>query len=128
MPKLVLANAILIGTPLLMLGIALYMRANIKRDMRPFLEFSKTEGILRLPRVNLELSVNDHDYFIAHDVLDGSKTKYSELNLIQIVNGEELSTPILHCLGPYRGFDKIGRKLETFGIPFKRRDENKKPS
>ncbi|MFA6101985.1 MAG: hypothetical protein WCV67_02335 [Victivallaceae bacterium] len=120
---LVLSYIIIIGTPLLMLAISLYMRTNIKKDMRPFLEFSKSEGILRLPQANLELSVSDQGYFIAHDVFTGSESGCSELNFIRTVNGEEQSISILHSSGPYGGFDKIGRKLETFGIPFKRRYE-----
>ncbi len=122
---LIIADVIIIGLSLLMLAVSLYIRADEKSDMRPFLEVSLKDKLISLPRANLELSLNDQDYFIAHKVVTSLSARYSEIDLIRMVNGQEQHIPILQCLGINAGFDKIGRDLETLKIPF--RSFNEKP-
>ena len=98
------------------------------KDMRPHLLFSAATGELLFPRYNKTYQLEDlHVFFIAHDFFDeGGEHAYSELNLIEPLENGENCFPLLHHLGRYRAFDRIGKKLETLGVPFAFREQKAK--
>lgn len=125
---LFMADCILVGTSILMVTIFLYSRHKTRKDMRPHLLFSAESGELLVPRHNKTYQVNGrHGFFIAHDFFDeGGEHGYSELNLIEPSENGENCFPLLHHLGRYRAFDRIGRKLEALGVPFAFREQKAK--
>lgn len=122
---LLMADFILIGTPILMVVICLYHRYKIRKDLRPYLLFSEATGELLVPRHDKLYQPKDsRAFFIAHDFFDeGGEHAYSELNLIEPLEGGENCFPLLHHLGRYRAYDRIGKKLEASGIPFVFREQ-----
>ena len=122
---LFIMDCILIGTSILMLIVFLCSRHQTMKDRRPHLLFSESKGELLFPRVNKTFQLNDpHVFFVAHDFFDeGEEHAYSELNLIEPLDNGENCIPLLRHLGRFRAFDRIGKKLEAFGIPFKFRKQ-----
>lgn len=125
---LLMMDCILVGTSILMIAIFLYKRHNTKKDMRPHIMFSVSAGEILFPRHDKAFQLKDrHSFFIAHDLFDeGGEHAYSELNLIEPLEMGENCFPLLHYLGRCRAFDRIGKKLEMLGVPFKFREQKPK--
>lgn len=122
---LLMADLILLGTSILMVVIFLFHRHTTKKDLRPHLSFSEATGELLVPRHERSYQLKDsHAFFIAHDFFDeGGEHAYSELNLIEPMEEGENCFPLLHHLGRYRAYDRIGKKLEARGVPFVFREQ-----
>lgn len=122
---LLMADCILIGTSILMAVIFLYNRNKTMKDMRPYLLFSKSKREVLFPRHDRSYRLKDsHTFFVTHDFFDeGGEHSYSELNLIEPREGEDDCFPLLHHLGRYKAYDRIGKKLEASGVPFVFREQ-----
>jgi len=123
---LLMADCIVVGTSILMIVMFLYQRHKTMKDLRPHLLFSASTGELLLPRHDKAYQLKDsHQFFVSHDFFnEGGEHAYSELNLIEPLGNGENCYPLLHHLGRYRAFDRIGKKLETLGVPFAFREAN----
>ena len=121
---LLMADIILIGTTILMILICFFTRYKIMKDMRPHLMVSVSQGELLLPRFDKVYSLTEKNYFVVvHDLfIEGGEHTYSELNLIEYASEGNICIPLLHHLGRYKAFDKIGRQLELLGVVFKFRE------
>jgi hypothetical protein len=123
---LLMMDFIIVSTSILMILIFLYNRNKTKKDSRPHLLFSASTGELLFPRHDKAYKLMDsQDFFISHDCFyEGGEHAYSELNLIEPLENGEKCFPLLHHLGRYREFDRIGKKLNTLGVPFAFREGN----
>ena len=121
---LLIADLILSGTCLLLLVICLYTRFQVSRDNRPILIVKPSCRELSLPRLSKTYQLDgDEKFFVAHDYFDdGLDSAYSELNFVANRDNPSARTLLLHFLGRYRGFDKIGKELEQMGVPFQFRE------
>lgn len=116
---LLLADAIIVGTQGLLFVLCWRARSRAKADCRPCVEVSRSQRMVRFPRADVELPLSSGGYFVAHDFFtDGCEFAVSELNFVRESAGEEQSVPLLHAVGRFTGFDRIGRELAEWGVPF----------
>ena len=125
---LLMADCIVVGTSILMIVFFLYNRHRTMKDLRPHLLHSASSGSISFPRHARAYQSGDlHRFFIAHDFFnEGGACGHSEFNLIELIDEEEICYPLLHHLGRYRAFDRIGKKLKDRGVPFVFREVNPK--
>lgn len=118
---LLMADAILFGTSFLLLIICLRTRFQVGKDRRPILVVNRSRRELILPRLSKSYPLGGSaSFFVAHDYFE--EFEASELTFVEEGPEGPTSTLLLHFLGRYREFDKIGKELAELGVPFKQRD------
>ncbi len=115
------ADIFVLAVCLLMTFLVIREWNKLLEDLRPHLVVDTTGKRMDLPRIRKNFPLDETGtFFIAFDCFEGGDSPRCELNLVEIADGQETLTPILHTLGQ-ANFDRMCKGLQELGVPFKSR-------